>query len=406
MKIKESLDLLFKDISFDSKLINAIERFNIRYILSNKEIKDFMGGRLIGCFYVSYMQRDKEYFYDDLFRLDYKTEVLKAIKDITTIPSSFKVARDDINMICFYIAHRFLSNKELKKEERDQGARAILDYFGYRTLVLISHQYWIYPITKDKAQSVLEVLSGNYLITSLKNWNAYVKYRSQNYLDNAKAYTLITKFEPDKDIPNLIVGLLNGHKSTVKSIYEEFINLDETNFIRSSKNVVKDNEGRMILLDKLSSPTMYANKVKDALIVKNTFVRRTLVEASTSIVTAVSQEQLDTCLGLVVDYAASSPKNFKEVGKFVEDFMADVIAYLQSDRINLSEDSNVVEVVSKITGNLLYARGTDISITAIKERGEKLIETAYKKGKTSIGNRLLLAQRNAFCVYLLLLALT
>ena len=85
--------------------------------------------------------------------------------------------------------------------------------------------------------------------------------------------------------------------------------------------------------------------------------------------------------------------------------MIDSIGYLKSKRLELNNRSNVVEVVSMITGNLLYSRGTDISITIIKDRGEKLLKQIYKRGRVPISSRNLTKIRNAFCIYILLLGL-
>lgn len=404
MKIKEAFDPLFAGVEFDDKLINKIERFNISYITSNRDIKDFMGSRLIGCFHLSYTQFDKQCFYEDVFGMEMDT-IVKAIKEIKTIPKNFQIARDDINLICFYIAHRFLSNRALSKDKQKAGVIAIYNYFGYRTLVLTSSDYWKFPITRDKAQSVLEVLTRDYIITQVKNWNAYVQYRSESYFKADVTRNYVVKFDQDKRIPNVIVGLLNGYKSPLKGIYREFLDLEETDFIRSSKSVVTDVEGREVLMDRLSSPLVYSNKIKDALATRNTFIKREYLEVSSTILPSVSQDQLETCLGLIVDYNESSVKAGKEVTSFIDAFIVDSINYLMTNRMSMNEGSGVVDVVNKIVGNVLYARGSDITITVIKEQGEGIIKDAYKKGKVSVGERSLMSLRNAFCIYILILAL-
>lgn len=404
MKVTQSLDILFKDVKFDSSLLKRLIAVNVDYITSNSEIRDMMGSKLLGCYHVSYTQYHKDLFYSELFDFSYD-EALAAVKEIKTIPKNFKIARDDINLICFYIAHRFLTSSQLKKEEKRQGALEILNYFGYRTLVLLNANYWIYPITYEKAVSVSEVLSKNYLITNMKNWNEYVHYRSESYL-NSKFLKLLLSFNRDNDIPNAINDLYNRYKDTVKNIYREFIHLEDTNYIRSNQNVVTDNDGKEVFMDRINDPRMYIDKVLNKITSRDLFIRHDIVEISTSIVSAISQDQLQECLELTLDYYYSARNRSSKVVEFINDFITDSIAYLQDKKVFINNKVSVVEIVNMIVGNLLYSRGVDISITEVKNKGEVLMKDIYKRGRVSISSRNLIGMRNIFCVYILILSLT
>lgn len=404
MKVAQSLDILFKDIKFDQDLLKRLIAVNVDYITSNSEIRDMMGSKLLGCYHVSYTQYHKDLFYSELFGFSYD-DALSAVKDIKTIPKNFKIARDDINLICFYIAHRFLTSTHLKKEEKNQGAKEILNYFGYRTLVLLNANYWIYPITYEKAVSVSEVLSKNYLITNLKNWNEYVHYRSDAYL-NSKYLKLLMTFNRDNDIPNAINDLYNRYKDTVKNIYREFMHLEDTNYIRSNQNVVTDNDGKEIFMDRINDPRMYIDKVLNKMTSPDLFIRNELIELSSSIVSAISQDQLRECLDLTLKYYYSARNRSNNVSEFIKEFITDSIAYLQDRKVFINNRVSIVEIVNMIVGNLLYSRGVDISITAVKNKGEVLMKDIYKRGKVSISSRNLIGMRNIFCVYILILSLT
>lgn len=144
MRIKEALDSVLGQYSYDDKFYIALLQNNINFITETQEKKELFGGRLIGNRLLSYTYVDKNRFYQNLFDIDYEL-VEKAIEKITTIPRNFKVVRDDINLTTFYIAHRFLSNKELSKEHKFLYAKEALNYFNYRTLVLLISNYFIYP---------------------------------------------------------------------------------------------------------------------------------------------------------------------------------------------------------------------------------------------------------------------
>lgn len=397
------LDELFSKIKFDKKLIKKIVAHNVEFITKNPEIRDMMGGKLVGCFEVKYTQYHKDIFYNDVFDMSYD-EVVGKLKEITTIPSHFKIARDDINMVCYYTMHRFLANRDLGHNDRQSGAIEILNYFGYRTLVLLNANYWIHPIKREVAMSLSESLSNKYLISRLKNWNEYVNHRSENYLRGNYVKVNIRKGD-DSDIPNAINDIYNGYKDTILKIYRDFVALEEQNIITSSKSVVTDLEGRDVLLDRLTDPRKYIDKVLNALTSRDIFIRHEIVEVSSSIVTSISQDQLTECLELTLDYYYKRPSNSSEVSKFIEDYLVDSIAYLQERKIFINNSTNILEVVNAIVGNILYSRGADVSITVIKDRGEKLVKDIYKSGRVTISSRNVSGMRNILCVYLLIIAL-
>lgn len=398
-------DKLFANIKFDKELLKRLVKNNIQFITRNPEVRDMMGSKLVGCFHLSYTQFHKNIFYEDVFGITYE-EAVYAMKEITTIPKSFKIAMDDVNMVCFYMAHRFLSNKSLSNKDREDGAKEAFDYFGYRTLVLLCSKYWQYPIKREKAVSLNERLSGNYLITNMDNWNEYVKYRSSEFVRiNLK---FLTTLNNDGALPNTINDLYNRYKGMLLHIYREFIDLEDTDLIRSSNGVVTDLNGKEILLDRLRDPRVYVDKVKDSLVSREGFIRPDYIETADVIIKDEAGDQYEEILemlGLIYTYYSGSKNAGVELTKFTDAFIIDSISYLKSKRLELNTASNVVDVISMIKGNLLYSRGVGMSITKIKDDGEKLLKKIYKKGKVKITDRNLTKMRNLFCIYILLIAL-
>lgn len=401
-KIKPVLDNLFKDIEFNEKLVKKLVKVNVDTITANQNVRDLMGGKLSGCYDVRYTQINKDWFYKDMFGFEYD-DAVAAIKEIKSIPSNFLIARDDINLITFYIAHRF-ANSSMSKQQQELGIKEAFNYFGYRTLILLNAHYWKFPITRSEAVSVSEVLSKNYLITRLKNWNEYVHYRTQQYMEG-KYMSLVKSFTKDNEIPNAITYLYNGYKDTIKNIYAEYMHLEDTNYIRTSKNMVNDIEGREVLLDRINDSSKFVDKVNDSLVSKDTFVKREVMEVACSEIVSISMEQLRETLEMVVDYYYVSPKNSNQITDFFEDFITNSIQYLQEKKVFLNKGSSVIEVVSSVVGNILYARGDDVSITLVKKKGEDLLKEIYKKNNYNISNRNLTSMRNIFCIYILVLSL-
>lgn len=401
---KEVLDELFAKVNFDTALYKKLVHSNIEFITKTNEHKQLFGSRLIGCHHISYTKYDKGIFYDNVFNMDVET-VISAIEKITTIPKHFKIARDDINLVMFYMAHRFLSNGDLKKEKQLEYAKEALNYFSYRTLVLISSDYFTYPISEERAISLSERLSNKYIIKRVKNWNEYCHYRSSEYLES-KFLKLLISFDDDHELPNAITDLLNRTKDALKNIYREFLDMMENDeIIKSHKNVSTDAEGKEVVVDRTDSPALFIAKVEQTLADKNNFIRKDYVDVTVGVVNSVSYKQLEEMLGLVYEFNFKDPAAGKELITFIHDFLVNCFDYLYQNEIHVTKHTNIVKVTSIITGNVLYARGTDAEITKVKDEGERLLKKVYKHGKVYITDRNIKNMRNAFCIYLLILAI-
>lgn len=331
-------------------------------------------------------------------------EVEEIVSQISSIPANFKIARDDINLICFYIAHKFLTNDKLPKAKQLEYATEILNYFSYRTLVLISSMYFIYPISEEKAVSLTERLSNRYLIKRVKNWNEYCEYRSKEYLSN-KFLPLLKDFTNDKDLPNAINDLYNRTKDTLKNIYSEFITMMEKDeLIKSKKSTGSDMTGKEIIIDKVDTPHNYFQRVEASLNDRSTFIREEYKNVTVDIVKSVSNSQLHEALELICDSYFNDRDKHREIRRITEEIFINSIEYLQSQEVYIT-NSNVVSVMNYLVGNLLQARGTELKINKLKEDIDKLLNSLYKKSKKNIAPRVLRNVRNALYVYILLLGL-
>ena len=404
MNAKQVLDEFFKNISFDTALYKKLVYNNIEFITKNEDHKHLFGSKLIGCHHIKYTHYDKNIFYNNLFGIE-SDDVVAAINDIKTINKKFKTARDDINLVTFYMAHRFLTNDDLAKEKRIEYAKEVLNYFNYRTLVLISSNYFVYPISEEKAVSLSERLSNRYVIKRLKNWNEYCAYRSEEYLDS-KFLDLLVKFNKDDELPNAITDLLNRTKDTLKNIYGEFITMMENDeIIKSKSNVVNDVEGQEVILDKINTPESYFTKIEAMTTDKNTFIRKDYLDVTIDIINSVSYRQLEETLSLCLEYSYTGRENHQKFNNFMKDILVNSIEYLHRNNIYLNNNSNVLTVINSIVGNVLYARGNEINITKLKAEGDKLIKAIYKHNKVNISERTIKNLRNAVYVYVMLIAL-
>lgn len=398
---KVVLDSLFEKFKFDTALYKKIVRNNVEFITRDEEHKNLFGSRLIGSQLIKYTFRDKNIFYDNIFGME-STDAVGAIDKITTINKSFKIARDDINLVCFYIAHRFLSNQDLSESKRLEYAQEILNYFSYRTLVLISSNYFVYPISEEKAITLIEKLSNKYTIKKVKNWNEYCQYRSEEYL-KSKYLSFLVKFTDDVALPNAITDLFGRTKDTLKNIYSDFIDMMENDdIITSKKNIMSDVDGKEVIMDRLGTPESYYIKLEGIVTDKSVFIKRDYIDVSISIIESVSYTEIEKTLEMTLDYLNKSKSNYDTVMGYFKDVLSNSITYLHDNKIFIHKNTSVLKMINTLVGNILYARGTDISINEIKENGDKLVKTIYKSNKEPIADRHVRNIRNVLYVYILL----
>jgi uncharacterized membrane protein YczE len=65
-----------------------------------------------------------------------------------------------------------------------------------------------------------------------------------------------------------------------------------------------------------------------------------------------------------------------------------------------------VSLINSLVGNVLYARGTNVSVHQLKLRSDKFVKQVYKHFKVSINDRTVANVRNALYLYIVLMALT
>lgn len=404
MKTKEVFDELFSDVSFDAAFAKKLIYNNVEFITKKDDHKELFGGRLIGCQLVKYTGYDKNIFYNNLFDMDMET-VTAAIEKISTINRSFKIARDDVNLVCFYMAHRFLSNEKLSAERRMEYAKEALNYFSYRTLVLLTSNYFVYPISEEKALTLSERLSNRYVIKKVKNWNEYCHYRSDEYL-GSKFKELLIKFNKDDELPNAITDLYNRTKDTLKYIYGEFIDMMENDdVIKSKKGVVNDIEGQEVLLDKLNTPDSYFTKLEGLMVDRHSFIKKEHIDVTIDIINSVSYKQMEELLDLTLTYSFKDKESHTKVRKFFSDVLVNSIEYLRRNNLYLNGKTDVLGIMNSIVGNVLFARGTEVEINKVKADGDKLVKSVFKSSGKFVTERNCKNMRNALYIYVLLVAI-
>lgn len=402
--VKEALEELLGKYKYDTNLYKNLLKYNINFITNDTEKKSLFSSRLIGCQYIKYTQYDKNIFYNELFNIDY-TDVVEKIKTITTIDKNFKVARDDINLVTLYIAHKFLTNTSLEEKKRLEYTKEAIKYFCYRSLIVLVSNFFIYPISEEKAQSLIEHLSYKYIIKKVKNWKEYCDYRAEDFIQS-KNLEVIKNFNNDNDIVITINEIYNKIKDTIKNIYSEMLKLEEkTSIIKSSSKVINDIEGEKVILDKLDSPEAYIYHIESSLIDKSKFITNEIIEITTNIIKYISFKQLKELLELIYEYNYKDIKNNKEIKDILNRIIIITLEFLHKNSIFISKNSNIISTINSILGTLLYSRNNIVTINKLKEDIDHLIIKVYKENKLKYNEKYISNIRNCFFIYIIIKSL-
>ena len=399
------MDELFEGVKFDASLYKKLLYNNIEFITRDQEHTQLFAGRNVGCYFIKYTMYDKNIFYGTLFDLSYD-DVVDGIRKIGSEIRSYKVAGDDINLVCFYIAHRFMSNDTLSDKQKFEFAKEAFNYFSYRTLVLITSSYFVYPISEQKATTLTERLSNKYVIKTVRNWNEYCQYRSNEYLHNEKMMAIVKPLTDDEALPNAITDLYGRTKDTIKNIYSEFdLMMQDDVIIKSKGSIVTDLEGNQGIADRIDTMTVYVNRVETLLTDRGNLIRKDCIDVVANILPNLSQRNLEDGLSYIFDHAVANREGYIRVVKHFKDIILNAIEYLQRNDIFMTKKTDIISIMNAIVGNVLYARGTEVDIHQLKLDGEKLIKVIYKDHKKHISDRNLKSLRNGLYLYVVLLSL-
>ncbi len=399
---KQAFDQLFSSVKFDASLYKKIMHKNIAFITRNDDHKNFYGGQIVGCYPIYYSLSDQDGFFTDLFNVTFDAAE-EASKSITTINQSFKVSSDTINLTIMYVCYRFLSDKSISHSDREKYVLSMLDYFSYRTIAVLISGYFHYPVSENEAMSLFEKLSNRYLIKHLKNWREYCQYRSKEFL-NSKFKHIFETFKNDELLVEGINDLFRRTKDTLLNIYAEFVRHHEEGVTMGSrKTSMTDIDGKDILADRTNTPESYYNYLLTTLTDNNSFIKEEVVEATSEIIKTVEYDDFKKFLLDMMTYIHHSKDQFSEVSEYMHDVISNAIEYLMENDYIIREHHDLLYIMEKVSSNVLYARGDDLSVNDIKDRGEKIVMRITKHHE---GHKKVFSLRNAFYVYIVLRALS
>jgi len=400
--LKDTLDSFLSHMKFDRELHERIYVYNLELMTSSDANRRLFSTRDIGVDRVMFGLADKENFFNEILYVTSR-DFEQAITKVNSFNRSFKISNDSINLACFYIAHKFLENKSIKEADRIEYAKEILDTFSIRTLLTLTSNYFVYPISEEESLSLIERLSYKYIIKQVNNWKEYCEYRSDEYI-KSKYKNFLIKFHPEDELPAAINDLFSRTKSTLKNIYSELMEMKKNEDVVSTlKNTVIDASGKDVIIDRTETADTYYEYLKSTLADKNSFYKREIVYTVRELIKNTYVEDLEQFLSVMYDYMTKNDKNYKKITELFRDTIVFFLSYLTEHKSEVNLNSSIVQILDKLLGILLYSRSTDKTLNDLKEEYDKLVMTVFKEeAKRVYPVRRLPDLRNSVIAYLLI----
>jgi hypothetical protein len=401
ISLRDVLDPLFEEIKFDQKKARAFYEFQVGFVNKNEEHMVFFGGNLLGVNVVRFTAADYNKFFDAVVGVD-AGKIIAAIKSDKNINQDFKVVSDELNIISFYCAYRFLTSPYLDDKAKKRAATDAILIYQYRIISSLLAHYFKYPADPDIAQATYAALSGRYLIKKLGSWQEVFNYRCEEILREDTIHShILLNFNDDSKIIYLISDTQGRIRDMVKNIYAEFktVHVSGQRIDTTSLNDISL-DGQEIIRDKIKTPDIYEKYIMSVLSDQYTFIKEELIDVIKQVMPAVS---IKLFRGALQWLSIESHANHRKlVESFVKEVLLYTIEYLQKNGSLIKQSRDLVFLLSQIRNLYLSSRSSDLYLKSIRDTGSTLIQL-YRK---DLGEAQISAIRTSVILYICLRAFT
>lgn len=397
--LKEVFDQAFERVKFDQKLAKALYRYQLDIVNRNEESLAFFGSNLLGVHVIRFRTQEVLDLVEGILEIDF-AELTAKVRTVTTIDHSFKVSGDVFNLTLMYMIHRFLI-APMPQKDRDRAAYDVSLVFFYRCVMILSAEWFKYPVDPKIAQAAYGNLSNKYLIKKLGSWGRVMDYRAKDLSGRSGIHhKSLWGFDQDDKIVYAINDSQNRIRELLKNYTAEFKHVhSQGESVGTTSSTVINPEGEESYKDKTSGNEKYINYMRGILMDENTFIRDDLVEVIVSINTNTSFKMVRTTLAWLSENYGN-PKYVREIDEFVALVLVQSMYMIQSNsRIKSLRD--YPNIVQSLKNQYLSTRTEDPEIAVIRKKGQDLI----KKSNKSVSGSLILATRTSIILYITLRAL-
>lgn len=387
MTLKELFDEEFKDIKFDNNLANFIHKYQVKYLMFNKEHIEFFGGNLLGVNIIRFTDSYINILYDEL-NID-SIDLNKKLLKVKGINKDFKISSDLFNNVIMYITHRWVA------EGNNKAAYDTVILFFYRTIAALISNVFRYTANKKIIDVAYSKLNKKNLIKKLGSWGEVMKYRSTELLskDSIHKLTLLNYNDVDK-----VVYLINDSQGRVRDSFKNYYSVivetqEEGSLLIDKSSVIKDINGEEVLSDyvhHLSSKIAYIHSI---ILDEKSFIKNDLMNIVVDINTNTSKVSVIDSLSWI--HNNYNGTNTATINKFIDNTMIHSLnAILTFTDVNKND---LVGILIRLKNSILSSRSQSKELLTARKLGLKIIKKTLKARMS-----MLLSVRTSVMIYIIL----
>lgn len=399
--MKEVLDEHFKNVKFDSALCKRIIEYSIRFMNRNEDHSAFFGGVLMGVNPVYFYDTDREIWFDDVLGVD--EDLLQyhfqRAKDVD--PKNQKVASDVMNYTPGYITQRLMQVDTVPIKTRQEACRHAFQVLHYKYITSLLVRRFKYPARREVMEATFANLNYKFDIKTIGSWGKLVKDRSEGIIDPDSIYGPVLYLRPDIDeeywMRRIVTDTQTRIRELINRFYSVYINtLNSGTTIRTTSDIMINNEGEMVLRDKTKGYSSYLTYMKGVVNNREDLIKIELLPIISSAMHTMPEELLVKSL----EYLS---KNFnqprtKDLTKFVDECLLYTFEYMQSNKSSTQKQTDLKELITRLRLLLMAPKSTDVRVLTLRTIGDKIVKDAT--GTRHLGQ--LASTRTGIILYLAL----
>ena len=410
MSERAPLKNLFSKFEFapTPKLAEQIIKWRLLY--ENRDTHpDALNTPLLGVYRLGWYPRDSQGLFDIL---DINKEEFKRAIRFSSIPTSFRVASDEFNLLTVWAAHIFI-NSNLNKDLKFKVIQSLFFMMLVKFFSSLLRHYLPHMANKGIMELTIDSLTDKFDIKhpETSTWKLIMEKRASELAsgDSIHGSTLKT-FIPDQKVIYVITDLQTRIRTKVRNVMLVYFDMvKQGRSIEDSDLVGENKEGEKIIKElKTSFDSMIAN-ICNRVLNTQQFIRADFITIATKLVPNVSPEMMRTFLMqfssmATYQYNKRQTDEVSKDGKYFVGYHALITNLIQRtyrkcimDKVNLKSR---LAILKKAIDLYRSSRINDPIILKVKASIERIVKNARISQRESTNTSL----RIAFVVYIIMMS--
>ena len=405
-QIKSILDEFGKHMKFDSRLVGQLERYVQNFINKSPEHVKCLGSNLTGVYRLSWILQDRLEWEEDFLQIDGR-DLRQAILAVPTMDDVGRVAADNFNISCCWIAHRFYKS-DLPPRVKEKGMKLSMDILQYKLMSSIHSHYFKFAVDQNVAEATYAELSKKFDIKIHGSWRAVIDNSTENLIEAFKKdvprgapqvafdrESCFRRFDEDTSIVRVVQDIQFRLRDKIKNIWAEMAVVIENDmkFGTTASTIELDNG--LAVRDIERHSTEYTVFIKACAAERDRFIKTDLVQVVKTYVDTMPANPFDELLLLFTGKVAASDK---KAIRLLDLTMEHLFNAVLTDRKTQMRLNDPAAVIVRIRGLYSASRSSNAVLEEMKEITEKWI----RKEINIINNANVSAIRTGFLIYVVL----